>query len=68
MRLIAGSGVIVASARTSSDGRYLLPAPAGTYHLRVMTPVKITRCPSPEVAVTQKKISVVDIDCDSGMR
>ena len=68
VRLIGHGGSVVATARTSSAGRYLLPAPAGNYHLQVMTPIKITRCPSPAVKVTQQQISVVDIDCDSGMR
>lgn len=68
LRLIADGGATVASTRTSSAGRYLLPAPAGHYRLQVMTPIKFTRCPSPEVLVTGKESSVVDIDCDSGMR
>ena len=68
LRLVADDGAMVASTRTSATGRYLLAAPAGRYRLRVMTPVKITRCPSPEVVVVAKRTSVVDIECDSGMR
>lgn len=68
LRLIASGGATVASTRTSPAGRYLLAAPAGRYRLQVMTPVKITRCPSPEVLVVAKETSVADIECDSGMR
>jgi hypothetical protein len=68
LRLMTDGGAMVASTRTSATGRYLLAAPAGRYRLQVMTPVKITRCPSPEVVVVAKQTSVVDIECDSGMR
>ena len=68
LRLLSGSGATVATARTTSDGRYLLSAPAGHYRVVVMTPIRITRCQSPDVVVTEKKFSVVDIECDSGMR
>ena len=68
LRLVADGGAVAASTRTSATGHYLLAAPAGRYRLQVMTPVKITRCPSPEVVVVAKRTSVVDIECDSGMR
>lgn len=68
LRLVEHGGTVVASARTSSAGHFVLPAPAGDYHLQVMTPVKFIRCPSPAVKLTQQKVSVVDVDCDSGMR
>ena len=68
LRLLASDGAAVASTRTSANGRYLLAAPAGRYRVQVMTPVKITRCPSPEVLVVAKQTSTVDIECDSGMR
>ena len=68
LRLLASDGAAVASTRTSATGHYLLAAPAGRYRVQVMTPVKITRCPSPEVLVIVKQTSVADIECDSGMR
>ena len=68
MRLLASGGATVASTRTSAAGHYLLAAPAGRYRVQVMTPVRITRCPSPEVVVNTKETSVADIECDSGMR
>ena len=68
LRLLASDGAAVASARTSATGHYLLTAPAGRYRVQVMTPVRITRCPSPEVLVVAKQTSIVDIECDSGMR
>ena len=68
LRLLASDGAAVASARTSATGHYLLAAPAGRYRVQVMTPVRITRCPSPEVVVVAKQTSVADIECDSGMR
>ena len=68
VRLIGHGGAVVASARTSSAGHFVLEAPIGDYHLQVMTPIKFTRCPSPSVKVTQRQMSVVDVDCDSGMR
>jgi hypothetical protein len=68
VRLVGHGGAVVASARTSPAGHFVLPAPAGTYQLQVMTPIKFTRCPSPAVQVAQQQVSVVDIDCDSGMR
>ena len=68
LRLMAENGAMVASTRTSATGHYLMAAPAGRYRLRVMTPVRITRCPSPDVQVVAKQISIVDIECDSGMR
>lgn len=68
LRLLSGSGAVVASTRTSSAGRYRLAAPAGAYRLQVMTAFKFTRCPQPEVAVRDAAFTVTDIDCDSGMR
>ncbi len=68
LRLLASDGAAVASTRTSATGHYLLAAPAGRYRVQVMTPVKITRCPSPEVLVIVKQTSVADIECDSGIR
>ena len=68
LRLIGSDGATVASTRTSPGGHYLLAAPAGRYRVQVMTPVKITRCPSPEVLVVAKQTGVADIECDSGMR
>jgi hypothetical protein len=68
LRLIADGGAVAASARTTPAGRYLLQAPAGHYRLQVMTPVKLTRCPTPDVVVSPQALSVADIDCDSGMR
>jgi hypothetical protein len=68
LRLISGSGATVASTRTSSAGDYLLPVPAGKYRVVVAPSVRFTRCPSPEVVVEDKQVSVIDIDCDSGMR
>jgi len=68
VRLISASGATVASTRTSSAGHYLLFAPVGHYRVQVTTPVRITRCPSPDVVVEEKRMNVVDIDCDSGMR
>ena len=68
VRLIGLGGAVVASARTSPDGRFVLPAPAGDYRLQVMVPMKFMRCPSPPVKVMQQQMSVVDVDCDSGMR
>ena len=68
LRLIADSGAVAGSTRTTSTGHYLLPAPAGRYHLQVMTAIKLPRCPKPGVVVSLQTVSVVDIDCDSGMR
>ena len=68
LRLLASDGAAVASTRTSATGHYLMAAPAGRYRVQVMTPVRITRCPSPDVLVVAKQTSVVDIECDSGMR
>ena len=68
LRLVASDGSTVASTRTATNGHYLLTAPAGRYRVQVMTPAKITRCPSPEVLVVAKQTSVADIECDSGMR
>ena len=68
LRLIADSGAVAASTRTASTGHYLLSAPAGHYRLQVMTVIKLPRCPTPEVVVRPQTVSVVDIDCDSGMR
>ena len=70
VRLLGAADAVVATARTSPAGAYRLPAPAGHYVLKVMTPVKITRCPSPAVTVRSgaETETVIDIDCDSGMR
>ena len=68
LRLLASDGSTVASTRTATTSHYLMTAPAGRYRVQVMTPVKITRCPSPEVLVVAKQTSIADIECDSGMR
>lgn len=68
LRLITSAGAVLGSTRTSATGHYQLTVPAGRYRVQVMTPVKITRCPSPEVVVVAKQTSVADIECDSGMR
>ena len=68
LRLLASDGSAVASTRTTTTGHYLMTAPAGRYRVQVMTPVRITRCPSPEVVVVAKQTSVADIECDSGIR
>lgn len=68
LRLLSGSGAAVASTRTSSAGLYRLAAPPGQYRLQVMTAIKLTRCPQPEVMVRDDAYTVIDIDCDSGMR
>ena len=68
LRLLASDGAAVASTRTSATGHYLLATQAGRYRVQVMTPVRITRCPSPEVLVVARQTSTVDIECDSGMR
>jgi len=68
IRLLADSGAVAATARTTSAGGYRLYAPAGHYRVRVMTPIKLPRCPTPEALVTDGARTIVDIDCDSGMR
>ena len=68
VRLVSASGATMATARTTTSGHYLFSAPPGRYRVMVTTPIRLTRCPSPEVVVTEGKVSVVDVECDSGMR
>ena len=68
VRLVSGNGATVAAARTTTAGHYLVSAATGHYRVMVTTPIRFTRCPSPEVVVTEGKVSVVDVECDSGMR
>lgn len=68
VRLLAGNGAMLTGVYTSAIGRYRLTAPPGHYRVQVVTPTKITRCPMPSVTVTTLASSLVDIDCDSGMR
>ncbi len=68
LRLLSDGGTPLASARTSSTGRFRLTVPAGHYLVKVMTTSKMTRCPAIAVVVTAQAFSVVDIECDSGMR
>ena len=68
LRLLSSDGSTATSTRTNATGHYLMTAPAGRYRVQVMTPVRITRCPSPEVLVVARQTSVADIECDSGMR
>ena len=68
VRLVSASGATMATARTTTAGHYLLSAPPGRYRVMVTTPIRFTRCPSPAVVVTEGKVGVVDVECDSGMR
>lgn len=68
VRLLGTADAVVATDRTSPAGAYRMSAPAGHYVLKVVTPVKFTRCPSSMVTVQTGAETVVDIDCDSGMR
>ena len=68
VRLLSGSVATAATVRTSSEGRYRLAAPPGTYQLKVMPAIKFIRCPSPTLVVKDNAYTVADIDCDSGMR
>lgn len=68
LRLLSASGEVVASARTSADGQYRLPAAAGRYRLQVVGRAKPMRCPVPDVVVSDGAFSTVDISCDTGMR
>ena len=68
LHLLSLSGAVLASTRTSAAGAYRLDAPPGEYQLQVVTAVKFTRCPRPGVLVAGRAYTVVDIDCDSGMR
>lgn len=61
-------GRLVATSTTSATGHFRLLAPAGDYRLRVLTPIKILRCPARWVQVPTTGFVSADIDCDSGMR
>ena len=68
LRLLSPDAAVVASGRTSASGSYQFKVPAGRFRLLVMVPVKVIRCPVKEVVVDTTSMTVVDIDCDSGMR
>lgn len=68
LRLMALDGSQVAAGSSSASGRFQLMAPAGRYRLQVTVPAKPVRCPVTEVVVTETRSTLVDIDCDSGMR
>lgn len=65
---MAMDGSQVAAGRSSASGRFQLTAPAGRYRLQVMVPVKPVRCPVTDVVVTEARSTLVDMECDSGMR
>lgn len=68
LHLTALDGRLVATGRSSSAGRFQLLAPAGQYRLRVSAPAKPVRCPVTDLVVAALRSTLVDIDCDSGMR
>ena len=68
IRLLSMNGVVLAQARTSASGHYRMPAPAGRHSLQVMPPIRLIRCPRAEAVVEDAAYTVVDIECDSGMR
>ena len=68
LQLTALDGRLVATGRSSAAGRFQLQAPAGHYRLRVSAPAKPVRCPVTDLVVTELRSTLVDIDCDSGMR
>jgi len=68
LRLMGLDGSQVAAGSSSASGRFQLMAPAGRYRLQVILPAKPVRCPVTEVVVTETRSTLVDIDCDSGMR
>lgn len=68
LQLTALDGRLVATGRSSAAGRFQLQVPAGQYRLRVSGPAKPVRCPVTDLVVTELRSTLVDIDCDSGMR
>ena len=68
LQLTALDGRLVVTGRSSSAGRFQLQAPAGQYRLRVSAPAKPVRCPVIDVVVSGARSTLVDVDCDSGMR
>lgn len=59
---------VVAHARTDSDGRYRMHAPAGSYTVLIEIQGKLPRCEITPVKINQAKMSKLDIECDSGLR
>lgn len=66
--LVGADGTVVASTRTGSDGAYDIAAPAGRYHLKLRQRGKLPRCPSPQLEIGAGARTVVNIECDSGLR
>ena len=62
-----GNGGTVAETESSSDGRYRVTVPPGSYTLVVVTGT-FPRCPDTPVSVQAGVSARVDIICDTGIR
>ena len=64
----ATSGQVVTSARTSSNGSYVLTVTPGIYVLAVKTKHILPRCPLKRIIVRPRSPDKADINCDTGIR
>jgi hypothetical protein len=57
----------VASAISNDRGNFLVSVPSGEYIVHIQV-VDFPRCPEAQVTVAGKSFSLVDINCDTGIR
>jgi hypothetical protein len=62
------SGQVVASARTRSNGSYVLTVIPGIYVLAVKMKNTFPRCPLERITVRPRSPEKADINCDTGIR
>jgi hypothetical protein len=62
------SGEVVVTARTRSNGSYVLAVTPGIYVLAVETKNTFPRCPQKRINVRPRSPNKADINCDTGIR
>lgn len=63
-----GGEEVVARANTTSEGKYVLNLPPGTYRLQAGSGEPLPRCEEKTVRITAGSRTVSDISCDTGIR
>jgi hypothetical protein len=65
---VDSGGRTAASTLTDPTGRYALSLPRGRFTLRISTGGLFPRCPDTPITVDANVVTVVDVNCDTGIR
>ncbi len=67
INIVSSSGEIT-QVHADMTGKFYVPLPVGTYTIMDASSVIYPRCDSKKATVTENKVTIADVSCDSGIR